>query len=152
MWNCTIPAGRRQPLRNPGDIVARDSRIEMGKCFSTCASIRRCPRSWSCGQGISRHEVGQRKDRYAMMPILNPSRNQIPFPILTLLARAATAENQESLRGTRLGLSNVAFHYLYRDASNYKLRGTAIFTNETFLPIQEIEKQLRSFLKDGEFF
>lgn len=87
-----------------------------------------------------------------MMPMLNPSRQRIPFPILTLLARAANAENQKPLHGTRLGSNNISFHYLYRDASNYKLRGTVIFTNQTFLPIQEIENQIHFFLKDGEFF
>ena len=76
-----------------------------------------------------------------------PDRKRIPFPILNLLARATNAEHR-----TRLGSSNVAFHYLYRDASNYKLHGTAIFTNQTLLSIEEIENQIRSFLKDGEFF
>ncbi|MBI5963669.1 MAG: hypothetical protein HY863_09365 [Chloroflexi bacterium] len=48
--------------------------------------------------------------------------------------------------------SNLKFTYLYRDASNYKLHGEAVFTNQTFMPIDEIEKQIRSCLKDGEFF
>ena len=87
-----------------------------------------------------------------MMLMSNFNHKPIPFPILTLLARAANAENQKTVHSTHLGSSNVCFHYLYRDASNYKLRGTAIFTNETFLPIQEIEKQIRSLLMDGEFF
>ncbi len=47
---------------------------------------------------------------------------------------------------------NVVFKYLYRDASNYKLHGEAVFTNHTFMPIGEIEKQIHSCLKDGEFF
>ena len=46
----------------------------------------------------------------------------------------------------------MSFKYLYRDASNYKLHGEAVFTNHTFMPIEEIEKQIRSCLKDGEFF
>ncbi len=48
--------------------------------------------------------------------------------------------------------SDLKFAYLYRDASNYKLHGEAVFTNHTFMPIDEIEKQIRSCLKDGEFF
>ena len=76
-----------------------------------------------------------------------PDRKRIPFPILNLLARATNAQHR-----TRLGPSNVAFHYLYRDASNYKLHGTTIFTNETFMPIEEVENQIRSLLTDGEFF
>ena len=75
--------------------------------------------------------------------------SRIPFPILTLLARATNIKHGAS---TRLGSENVAFHYLYRDAGNYKLRGTAIFSNHTLLTLEEIEQQIRSFLKDGEFF
>ena len=47
---------------------------------------------------------------------------------------------------------NVRFAYMYRDASNYKQHGEAIFSNEKQLPVDEIEKQIRSFLNDGEFF
>ncbi len=76
-------------------------------------------------------------------------RSRIPFPIVTLLARATNIGHQA---GTHLGSENVSFQYLYCDAGNYKLRGTAIFTNHSFLTIEEIEQQIRSFLKDGEFF
>jgi len=48
--------------------------------------------------------------------------------------------------------TNVIFKYMYRDASNYKLHGEAIFTNHTLLPLEEIEKQIRAFLSDGEYF
>jgi hypothetical protein len=48
--------------------------------------------------------------------------------------------------------SNILFCYQYRDAANYKLNGEAIFSNHTFLPLADIEQQLRSCLKDGEFF
>ena len=47
---------------------------------------------------------------------------------------------------------NIRFAYMYRDASNYKQHGEVIFSNETQLTIEEIEKQIRSFLNDGEFF
>lgn len=50
------------------------------------------------------------------------------------------------------GSLNVSFKYLYRDAGNYKLHGEAVFTNSTSLPIEEIEKQIRARLQDGEFF
>jgi hypothetical protein len=40
---------------------------------------------------------------------------------------------------------------MYRDASNYKEHGEVIFSNEEHLPLDEIEKQIRSFLNDGEF-
>jgi hypothetical protein len=46
----------------------------------------------------------------------------------------------------------VSFKYLYRDASNYKQHRETIFTNNTSIPIEEIEKQIRSHLRDGEFF
>lgn len=48
--------------------------------------------------------------------------------------------------------ANISFQYLYRDASNYKLHGEAIFTNTTSLSLEETEKRIRTFLKDGEFF
>lgn len=47
---------------------------------------------------------------------------------------------------------NICFRYLYRDASNYKQHGEAVFTNHRRVPIQEIEKQIRVFLMDGEYF
>jgi len=88
----------------------------------------------------------------------NSFRKRVPFPIkrkkfrLTDQTRNSVAENPGNLFRTRLGPCNVSFKYLYRDASNYKLHGEAVFTNFTFVSIDEIEKQIRSCLKDGEFF
>ena len=48
--------------------------------------------------------------------------------------------------------ANLSFQYLYRDASNYKLHGEAVFTNHTSLSLEEIEKRIRACLRDGEFF
>jgi len=48
--------------------------------------------------------------------------------------------------------ANLSFQYLYRDASNYKLHGETIFTNQTGLSLEEIEKRIRACLRDGEFF
>ncbi len=48
--------------------------------------------------------------------------------------------------------TNILFRYMYRDASNYKQSGEAIFSNQTFLMPGEVEKQIRACLKDGEFF
>lgn len=93
-----------------------------------------------------------------MTLMTNSFRKRIPFPIkrkkfrLTIQSRNSIAENSENLFRIRLGACNVSFKYLYRDASNYKLHGEAVFTNHTFLPIGEIEKRTRSCLKDGEFF
>lgn len=47
---------------------------------------------------------------------------------------------------------NIRFAYMYRDASNYKQHGEAIFSNEKYLPVDEVEKQIRSFLSDGDYF
>jgi hypothetical protein len=47
---------------------------------------------------------------------------------------------------------NIRFAYLYRDASNYKQHSEVIFSNEKQLSMNEIEKQIRSFLNDSEFF
>ena len=93
-----------------------------------------------------------------MTLMTNSFRKRVPFPIkrkkfrLTDQSRNSVAENSRNLFRTRLGSCNVSFKYLYRDASNYKLHGEAVFTNHTFMPIDEIEKQIRSCLKDGEFF
>jgi hypothetical protein len=93
-----------------------------------------------------------------MTLMTNSFRKRVPFPIkrkkfrLTDQTRNLVAENPGSLFRTRLGACNVSFKFLYRDASNYKLHGEAVFTNHTFMPIDEIEKQIRSCLKDGEFF
>ena len=93
-----------------------------------------------------------------MTIMTNSFRKRVPFPIkrkkfrLTDQTRNSVAENPKNLFRTRLGPCNVSFKYLYRDASNYKLHGEAVFTNFTFMPIDEIEKQIRSCLKDGEFF
>ncbi len=48
--------------------------------------------------------------------------------------------------------ANLSFQYLYRDASNYKLHGEAVFANQTGLSLEEIEKRIRACLQDGEFF
>lgn len=48
--------------------------------------------------------------------------------------------------------ANLSFQYLYRDASNYKLHGEAVFTNSAGLPLEEIEKRIRACLQDGAFF
>jgi hypothetical protein len=47
---------------------------------------------------------------------------------------------------------NVKFKYMYRDASNYKQHGDAIFRNSDFLPLDEIERQIQACLQDGEHF
>ena len=47
---------------------------------------------------------------------------------------------------------NIRFAYMYRDASNYKQHGEAIFSNEKQLPVDEIEKKVRACLNDGEYF
>ncbi len=47
---------------------------------------------------------------------------------------------------------NVTFQYAYRDVHHYKLRGEATFTNQSLLPLAEIEKQIRSSTRDGLFF
>lgn len=54
--------------------------------------------------------------------------------------------------GRKSRATNICFRYLYRDASNYKQHGEAIFTNRTFLTLETIEAQLCACLKDGQFF
>ena len=47
---------------------------------------------------------------------------------------------------------NIRFAYMYRDAGNYKLHGEVIFSNEKQIAVDEIRKQIHSFLSDGLFF
>ncbi len=79
-----------------------------------------------------------------MMPALS-----LPLSLRMFRTRHFLAATPKSPRSP---VSNVSFQYLYRDASNYKRHGEAVFTNTTRLPIAEVEKRIRSFLKDGEFF
>jgi hypothetical protein len=47
---------------------------------------------------------------------------------------------------------NIRFSYLYRDAGNYKTRGSVVFSNPDSLSLDSIEKSLKSaFLQDGLF-
>jgi len=47
--------------------------------------------------------------------------------------------------------TNIQFHYLYRDAGNYKNFGSIIFSNPEFISIETLKEQIRSVLIDGEF-
>ena len=49
-------------------------------------------------------------------------------------------------------MPNIRFIYLYRDASNYKQHGEVILSNETLLKVEEVDRQIHSFLSDGLFF
>ncbi len=48
--------------------------------------------------------------------------------------------------------SNAEFNYLYRDASNYKLWNSVIFTNPSAMSLEEAEKRLRPLLDSEELF
>jgi hypothetical protein len=49
-------------------------------------------------------------------------------------------------------MSNVKFHYLYRDGSNYKKWAEVVFSNADDLPAAVITRVLRdAFLEDGLF-
>jgi hypothetical protein len=47
---------------------------------------------------------------------------------------------------------NIKFNYLYRDAANYKVFGSLIFSNPDGLNLLEIEARIREELIDGQFF
>ena len=49
-------------------------------------------------------------------------------------------------------MPNIKFSYLYRDAANYKVYGSVIFSNSEKLSVGEIESLIRAKLIDGEFF
>jgi hypothetical protein len=48
--------------------------------------------------------------------------------------------------------TNVKFCYIYRDAGNYKIFGEVVFSNPDNYSIQEINKELKAKLIDGEYF
>lgn len=70
---------------------------------------------------------------------------------LQLIHHKMMAVAEATLR-TRLGRLNVAFQYMYRDASNYKQHGEAVFANRTCLPLIEIDERIRACLNDGKYF
>jgi hypothetical protein len=74
-----------------------------------------------------------------------------PKPALRKRPRVVT-EQQAWQISRKSSPVNIRFCYLYRDASNYKQRGEAVFANRTFLTLAEIEGRLRACLKDGAFF
>jgi hypothetical protein len=49
-------------------------------------------------------------------------------------------------------MPNIKFSYLYRDAVNYKVYGSVVFSNPEKLSVREIEGRIRARLIDGEFF
>ena len=49
-------------------------------------------------------------------------------------------------------MANILFEYMYRDASNWKKHGEAVFTNESGIPLAEIEARIRKTQYDGEWF
>jgi hypothetical protein len=48
--------------------------------------------------------------------------------------------------------NSIKLTYLYRDAGNYKVFGSVVFSNPDGIAIAKIEAQIRSVLIDGEFF
>lgn len=47
---------------------------------------------------------------------------------------------------------NIKFNYLYRDAGNYKIFDSVIFTNRAGMDIDSVELAVRSKLTDGIYF
>jgi len=47
---------------------------------------------------------------------------------------------------------NLEFHYLYRDAGNFKSFGSVIVTNPDSIAVEEAESRLREFLIDRMYF
>lgn len=86
------------------------------------------------------------------MMILMPSsfQKRVKHPIDTTYRRRISAA--EAAIHAMSSNPNVSFQYMYRDASNYKQHGEAVFTNQTFMSMEEIEKQIRACLNDGEYF
>jgi len=49
-------------------------------------------------------------------------------------------------------MPNICFSYMYRDASNCTNHGKSVFTNRTFLGMEEIKQRIRAALHDGKYF
>jgi hypothetical protein len=49
-------------------------------------------------------------------------------------------------------MTNFCFHYLYRDASNYKNWGEIVFKSAENANLEELENRIRSMLIDEKFF
>lgn len=47
---------------------------------------------------------------------------------------------------------NVELEYLYRDAANYKLWGSAIYPNSAAIKLEVLEARIRAALIDGAWF
>lgn len=47
---------------------------------------------------------------------------------------------------------NIEISYLYRDAGNYKLHSSKVFSNETNLPLETIRHRVESNLIEGLYF
>lgn len=47
---------------------------------------------------------------------------------------------------------NIKFNYLYRDFSNYKNYNSIVLSNPNNFSINEIDKLIREYLIDGEYF
>ena len=73
-----------------------------------------------------------------------------PKKFQPLSSRKRLAE--QPIHSRKNAAMNVKFKYMYRDASNYKQHGDAIFRNSDFLPLDKIEQQIRACLQDGEHF
>lgn len=60
--------------------------------------------------------------------------------------------NRPQIQDNPLSPRNIRFRYLYRDASNYKQHGDAVFSNQDRLSLNAIEERIRANLRDGDFF
>ncbi|MEJ0031553.1 MAG: hypothetical protein WDO15_14785 [Bacteroidota bacterium] len=49
-------------------------------------------------------------------------------------------------------MTRIRFNYFFRDADNYKLFGSEVFSNEEGLTLAVIEKSIKSLLIDRQFF
>jgi hypothetical protein len=90
-----------------------------------------------------------------MMLIPNSLRRKAPFRIERRRLNVGFQNGRMAIEDSGVfgpGPINVSFHYMYRDASNYKQHSTVVFTNHTFLSIKDIEKQIHSCLHEGEYF
>jgi hypothetical protein len=49
-------------------------------------------------------------------------------------------------------MSNIIFHYCYRDAANYKNHNAIVFSNPDNIPLSQIKSAIHAALIDEEYF
>ena len=78
--------------------------------------------------------------------------------VVASLTEPKQYENYKNCAGLGFGINhslinkNITINYLYRDAGNFKLYGSKVFSNNEGLPLRVIRQNIGSKLIDGLYF